>query len=59
MDVLTQPASAEFLLGLLWNSDNDGDMFLRNVGISANYTALQSKNRTLRLDNSHVCSQLI
>jgi hypothetical protein len=54
MDVLSQPASVDFLLGLLWNSDNEGDMFLRNVGISANYVHVVTI-----LDNGNFCSQLI
>jgi hypothetical protein len=36
-----QPASADFLLSLLLNSEDGGDMFLRNVELSPNYTALK------------------
>jgi hypothetical protein len=34
------PASTGFLLGVLFDHDDGGDMFLRNVGLSLNYTAL-------------------
>jgi hypothetical protein len=33
-------ASAGFLLGLAFDSEDEGDMFFRNVGLSPNYTAL-------------------
>jgi hypothetical protein len=35
------PASAGFLLSLLFDSEDGSDMFLRNVGLSPDYTALQ------------------
>jgi hypothetical protein len=35
------PAPAFYLLILLLNTKNEGDMFLRSVGLSPNYTALQ------------------
>jgi hypothetical protein len=38
-------ASAGFLLGLLFNPENRGNMSLQNVGLSLNYTA--SKPRRL------------
>jgi hypothetical protein len=35
------PASARFLLGLLFNPDDRGGMFLRNTKLSPDYVALQ------------------
>jgi hypothetical protein len=40
-------ASAGFLLGLLFSSDNGGDTFLQNIGLPANYMVLQAKDHTL------------
>jgi hypothetical protein len=34
-------ASAAFLLALLFDSDDGGDIFFRNIGLFLNYTALQ------------------
>jgi hypothetical protein len=36
-----------FLLTLAFNPEDGSDMFLSNVRLSPNYTALQSKDRTL------------
>jgi hypothetical protein len=38
------PDSAGFLLGLLFNHEVGGEMFLRNVWLSPNYMALQSSS---------------
>jgi hypothetical protein len=35
------PVSAGFLLGLLLGAEDGGNIFLRNFGMSANYTTLQ------------------
>jgi hypothetical protein len=35
------PASADFLLCLIFDSEEGGDMFLRNICVSQNYTVLQ------------------
>jgi hypothetical protein len=35
-------ASACFLLGLLFDPEDEDDLFLRNVGLFSNYTALQT-----------------
>jgi hypothetical protein len=37
------PASAGYLLGLLFDPEDVGDIFLRNVGLSPNYKALQPR----------------
>jgi hypothetical protein len=37
--------SIGFLLGLLFGPEDGGDMFFRNVGLSSNYTALQSSDK--------------
>jgi hypothetical protein len=34
-----------FLFGLLFYPENGGDMFLWNIGVSPNYTALQGEAR--------------
>jgi hypothetical protein len=41
------PAFRAFLLRLLFDPEDGGDMFLRNVALSPNYTALQPKERIL------------
>jgi hypothetical protein len=41
------PASAGFLLSLLFDTEDGGDMFFRNIGLSLNCTALQPENQTL------------
>jgi hypothetical protein len=38
-----QPASAGFMLVLLFDPEVAGDIFSRNVGLSPNYTALQPR----------------
>jgi hypothetical protein len=38
-----QPASIGFLLGLHFDPEDEGDMFLRSVWLSPNYTALQPR----------------
>jgi hypothetical protein len=43
------PASAEFLLPLLLDSEDAGDMFLRNVGLYPNHTEFNPEYRTLLL----------
>jgi hypothetical protein len=35
------PAPADFFLGILFYSEDVDDMFLRNIGISLNYTTFQ------------------
>jgi hypothetical protein len=35
---ISQPASAGFLLSLLFDLEDGGDMLLRNAGLSANFT---------------------
>jgi hypothetical protein len=35
------------LLGLFFDLEDGGDMFLRNVGLSPNYTALQARRMFL------------
>jgi hypothetical protein len=35
------PASAGFLLGLLFDPEDGGDMFFQNVGLYQNYTVLK------------------
>jgi hypothetical protein len=40
---LSLSASASFMFGLLFDSEDEGDMFLRNVELSLNYSALQLK----------------
>jgi hypothetical protein len=35
------PASVGFMSGLFFDTEDGGDMFLRNVVISPNYTAIQ------------------
>jgi hypothetical protein len=42
------PASAHFLLGLIFDLKDGGDMFLRKIGLSANYMALNPENGTLQ-----------
>jgi hypothetical protein len=37
------PAFVGFLLGLLFDPEDEGDMFLRNIGLSPYYTALQAR----------------
>jgi hypothetical protein len=41
---------AVFFLGLEFELEDGGDMFLRNVGITPNYTALQQKKSVLLTD---------
>jgi hypothetical protein len=38
-----QPASAGFLLGIHFDPEDGGDMFLRNIGLSPIYAALQPR----------------
>jgi hypothetical protein len=38
------PASAGFFLGLLFDPEGGGGMFLRNAGLSTNYAALVPRN---------------
>jgi hypothetical protein len=38
------PSSAYFLLSFLFDSEDGANWFLRNVGLSSNYTGLQSRN---------------
>jgi hypothetical protein len=38
------PVSAGILPGLIFDPEGDGDMFLRNVGLSPNYTELQQED---------------
>jgi hypothetical protein len=40
------PACAGFLLGLLFNPEEGGDMFVRNLRLSLSYKALQLNYRT-------------
>jgi hypothetical protein len=41
------PASGGFsFLGLLFNPEDGGDVFLRNFGVSSNYTALQPRRKS-------------
>jgi hypothetical protein len=40
------PASADFFLGLLFDLEDRGNMFLRNVGPFPNYTVVQPAVRT-------------
>jgi hypothetical protein len=47
-----QAGSAGFLLGLLFNAEDGGDMFLRNVGLSPNYKALQPRRPYFSLSES-------
>jgi hypothetical protein len=37
------PPSADFLLGSVFDPEDEGDMFLRNVAFSTDYTALQPR----------------
>jgi hypothetical protein len=41
MDVVEPPAFAGFVYGLFFDPGDGGDIFLRNVDLSPNYTALQ------------------
>jgi hypothetical protein len=41
-------ASADFLLGLIFDLEDGGDMFLRKIGLSPNYVALNAEDHTLR-----------
>jgi hypothetical protein len=43
------PASAGFLLGLLSDTEDGGDMFLRNFGLFLNYGALETQMTVLFL----------
>jgi hypothetical protein len=38
------PTSASFLLGLFFDPEYGGDMFLQNTGLSPNYTVLQPRS---------------
>jgi hypothetical protein len=42
-ELMLPSASACFSLGLLVDPEDGGDIFLRNVGLSPNYTVLQPK----------------
>jgi hypothetical protein len=42
--IFTVKDPAGFLLGILFDPDVGGDIFVRNVGHSPNYTALQPRN---------------
>jgi hypothetical protein len=42
------PVSAGFLLGLLFDPEEGGDMFLRNIEISPTYTAVTPKRQALQ-----------
>jgi hypothetical protein len=44
------PAPAGFLLGLLFDPEYGGDTFLRNVGFSHNYKALQPRTAARNSD---------
>jgi hypothetical protein len=39
--VTLPPVSADFLIGLFYNPENGGEVFLRNIRVSPHYTALQ------------------
>jgi hypothetical protein len=41
------PVSAGFLLALMFDPENGGNMFLRNVDLFPNYTVLQSRGPLL------------
>jgi hypothetical protein len=38
-------ASADFLLRFLFDAEDAGDIFLRNVGMSPNYKAIQPRKQ--------------
>jgi hypothetical protein len=43
IEITLSSVSGSFLLGLIFETVDGGDMFLRNVGLSPNYTALQPR----------------
>jgi hypothetical protein len=45
MEASLSPASAGFLLGILFNPEDEDDVFLRNVGLSPNYNILQLRRQ--------------
>jgi hypothetical protein len=45
MDLSFSPASVGFLVGLFLDPEDEGHKFLRNVGLSPNYTVLESETQ--------------